>query len=258
MVDLQCALVSPLTRILRKRHCLWYAHTNESIFLRISTLFVNNIVTSTRGSFPFSNDKVRAIGQAVDPKQFKAQTSRDFQEFTKVLTYGRLDISKRADEIIESVRKLREVYPKMTLSLIGTPGNVSSADWASNLQKINQEAWLTFKPSVPRREIGKLVSDSDVLFHAYLGSLDKVLIEASFMEIPIVTINPEYHRIFGTWGTSQTPSLISEYESLTKLSFRQVKTEVKRRRDLALQHHSTSGWINQLVEILSPKKTSES
>lgn len=257
MADLQCALVSPITKLLHKRHCLWYAHVHESIYLKISMLFVDKIVTSTQGSFPPIQTDVHTIGQSIDPIRFKPNTSRSYRNIKRVLTYGRLDISKRADEIIYSVRKLRDEYPELTLTIVGSPGNAASIDWAKNLEKENPDKWLRFFPSVHRREIDKLVSEHDIFFHAYRGSLDKVLIEASLMEIPVVTTNSEYHRLFGSWNTSFRTTLISEYEGLVKLPPSKIRAEVKRRRDLALKNHSMEHWINQISVILHSGENSE-
>jgi glycosyltransferase involved in cell wall biosynthesis len=250
MVDLQCSLLSPITWLLNKRHFLWYAHTHNSAFLKFSRLFIDKVITSTEGSFPGDIAGVSVIGQAVNQAQFKPNPSREFHSFSKALTYGRLDISKRADAIIDCIKKLRGTYPSLELTIIGNPGSSTSREWAKNLQKDNIHSWLRFSSSVPKQEINNLVSKFDLFFHAYLGSLDKVLIEATMMEIPVITVNAEYLRIFGSWSSASSVSLENEYEGLISRTSSGIRDEVKRRRKIALDEHSMEKWIGHLVHIL--------
>ncbi len=50
MVPIHSAVTAPISRLLRIRHVLWYAHAATPISLRVATLFVNEILSSTAGS----------------------------------------------------------------------------------------------------------------------------------------------------------------------------------------------------------------
>ena len=75
MTSIQSTFISPLTRVLRIRHYLWYAHTSNNIYLQISRALTNGIITSTPGSCPIKGRKVYPIGQAVDSKVFNWDSS---------------------------------------------------------------------------------------------------------------------------------------------------------------------------------------
>ena len=54
MTSVQSAFISPITRIIKLKHYLWFAHTSNSIFLKVSRVFSNGIITSTPGSCPLT------------------------------------------------------------------------------------------------------------------------------------------------------------------------------------------------------------
>jgi hypothetical protein len=75
MTSVQSAFISPITRIIRLRHYLWFAHTSNGIFLKVSRLLSNGIITSTPGSCPLKGNKVYPIGQSINSKNFRKKNS---------------------------------------------------------------------------------------------------------------------------------------------------------------------------------------
>ena len=92
--------------------------------------------------------------------------------------------------------------------------------------------------------------ENGCFFHAYIGSLDKTLIESTMCRVPVITINPEYLEIFGTWSNLDEITLVDEYTAMRKLTQVELKAELNRRVELAVQNHSLEHWINLLMEIL--------
>jgi len=87
-------------------------------------------------------------------------------------------------------------------------------------------------------------------FHGYLGSLDKTLIESTMLRVPVVTLNPEYTSIFGTWSKLPISDLIDEYLALRNLTRGEINLELDRRLDLARRNHSLRNWIEKLATLL--------
>ena len=253
MTDLHCAILSPLVRIRGRRQILWYAHTKRSIYLRWSALWVDYIVTSTEGSCPIHGRKIISIGQAIDSNKFK-EIPFNKLNLDKLVHIGRFDKSKNIDLLIEQARLLRDEFEKVSLTIIGSPANQESISWSTNLMKASQrdvfDGWLTFSDSIPREEIPAMMETFGCFFHAYLGSLDKTLVEATMLSLPVVSINPEYTSIFGYWSAVISPSLNDEYKALRILSPEEIANELRRRRAIAVQDHSLSNWVHQLSEIL--------
>lgn len=253
MTDLQCALLAPIIRLRGKRQFLWYAHTFESRYLVFASRWVTNIVTSTSGSCPISSSIVKPIGQAIDEKKF-APLSFDELDFSKLIHIGRFDKSKNIQLLISSARELRATYPDIQLTLIGSPANIESRDWARNLKLETEsdvrDGWMVFKDSIARDFFPGEVSKNGCFIHGYIGSLDKTLVESTMLRVPVVTINPEYTAIFGTWGNANEISLTSEYLGLRSRSRIEVDTELERRLSIARTEHSLKHWVRELSFLL--------
>lgn len=253
MTDMQAALIAPFLRIFHVHHVLWYAHKTKSKYLTFASNFVNNIVTSTPGSCPIDSDKVVAIGQAINPQVFKSET-RVSGRLEKFVHIGRLDPSKRTDDIVECVSKLRSTNPRISLSLYGSIGNKKSTGWANQLvsfaARVENSEWLRIYPGVVRSEIPKIISSHDLFIHGYLGSLDKTLLEATFMKIPVLTENPEYLAIFGSWSETTNPTIEQEFHSISSLSKEDIDKILEERFNVADREHSLNNWVSRLTDIL--------
>ena len=252
MTQIQSMLIGPFTVLFGNKHVLWYAHKHFPMSLRIATLFVSEIVTSTLGSCPIKGQKVVAIGQAIDDSKF---IPKPFcMKFNKLIHVGRLDKSKNIDMLIEAANEFRILGYPVSLEFIGEVAARDSVLWLHELKRNTKQyvdtGWLKFHSSIPRAQISKKLSEYDVFIHAYTGSLDKTLLEATLVELPVVTINEEYTKIFGSWSKSSDLTLKTEYEALIRMDSTKIKNEIIRRRNLAKSEHSFSSWIDKLSIII--------
>jgi len=254
MTDLQSFLIAPLTRLIGTPHYLWYAHTHKSSYLKLANLFVSGIVTSTKGSCPIKSDKVFPIGQAIDEELFMPSFTKNNSSLPRGIHIGRLDPSKNLDLIFSEISSLRIMFPELSITQVGSPSTVFAKSECNSLRvkwhSALTEGWIDIQDSVTRSELPHLLKGFDVFFHAYIGSLDKTLIEATMSGLPVVTINPEYLSEFGSWGSYSNVSLRSEYRSILKMSPGGYAEEIQRRYKIALDRHSRARWINALVNLL--------
>jgi glycosyltransferase involved in cell wall biosynthesis len=255
MTEVQTFLLSPFTKILRKPHFLWYAHAHLSKFLIPSYLMIDGFVTSTSGSFPLKLKKVSKIGQAIKSEDFFVPV-KSIIERKKLCHLGRFDSSKGISEIILAAYSIKNLFQNITLTLVGTASNEHQSVYASNVRKladeINQDKWIVFEEAIRREIVIDFLMKHDVFVHAYKGSLDKTLIEATFAGLPVVTINHEYLRIFGTWSGCEinNVSLTSELQFLMKFEENNLRNELKRRQHIALTKHSLDSWTTKLSKLL--------
>ena len=253
MTDLQCAVLSPLVRLRGRRQFLWYAHTFKSRYLVFASFWVNGIVTSTNGSCPLHGKSVFPIGQAIDQEKFKS-LSFDQLDFNKLVHIGRFDKSKNIDVLITTAAKLKNTFPEIELTIIGSPANQESENWAKDLKSKSKpeikKGWLHFKEAIPREMFSVEMSKNGCFFHAYIGSLDKTLIESTMLRVPVITLNPEYINIFGTWSKFPISDIDIEYRAFRTRSSDEVNRELDRRLDLAINHHSLNHWSKQLATLL--------
>jgi hypothetical protein len=113
-----------------------------------------------------------------------------------------------------------------------------------------ESGWLHFKDAIPRDQFAIEIAKTGCFFHGYLGSLDKTLIESTMLRVPVVTLNPEYISIFGTWAKLPISDLKDEYQAFRSLTAEEINHELARRLDVALRDHSLQNWIEQLATLL--------
>ena len=249
MTEVQNLILAPLARIVRIPIYLWYAHMSLSPYLKISYVLSNAIITSTKFSCPIKGKKVIEIGQAVDSATFNGPEFRG--PIRKLIHVGRFDESKNISALIETVSDMRNEYPELTLEIIGTPSNPKNQSYANSILKnYEEEKWLNFLPSIPRAQVPNKLIESDCFIHAYEGSLDKVLVEATFVRKPVVTRNHGYLEEFGSWSDLSPSTLELELRSLLKRSDQEIAIEVNRRQEIATKNHDISSWVRKLNSIL--------
>jgi glycosyltransferase involved in cell wall biosynthesis len=255
MADLQASLLAPFIRILCIKHVLWYAHAHNSNYLRFASYFVNTLVSSTKGSMPIRSAKVRLIGQSIDASLFKFAKSVA-RKRGRYLHVGRIDSSKQIGLICESFLNLFHNDAESSLTFIGSSANPKSKSYQAQIfskyQKEISEGKIKFLGAVPRVSLPEIYSSYDVFIHAFLGSLDKTLLEASAVGLPVLTINPEYKSEFGMWSPfdSKTPTLGEEISAFLRLDEVVIWAEVHRRAMVVRQSHSQEMWISKLLVLL--------
>ncbi len=84
---------------------------------------------------------------------------------------------------------------------------------------------MTDKSSLAYGENTVRLQTYDCFIHSFQGSLDKTIVEATFLGLPVITINNEYRNIFGSWNLTNkgmNNSLKDEAQLLLNLENRQT------------------------------------
>ena len=256
MTSVQAALISPITRILRIKHLLWYTHTSDNFALRVCNLFTNGILTATAGSCPLSSSKVHVVGHSIDTRIFKRKTSPNFP-ISSFVHIGRFDPSKNIRLIIETLQNLRVTKNDVSFTNIGLPSGEANATYYQNIisefERDKNSTWLKFESSVPRQTLPGLLNNFDCFIHAFNGSLDKAVLEATFIGLPVVTINSEYKKIFGSWdkkNRSEKYTLLEEVNFLFDLTKEELNTELDRRYQIAQKDYELEGWARRVITVM--------
>jgi glycosyltransferase involved in cell wall biosynthesis len=256
MTSVQAALISPITRILRIKHLLWYTHTSDNFALRVCNLFTNGILTATAGSCPLSGSKVYIIGHSIDTRIFKTKSSPSFP-ISSFVHVGRFDPSKNIRLIIQTLQNLRSTKSDVSFTNIGLPSGEANATYYQNIisefERDKYSTWLKFEGSVPRQTLPSLLNNFDCFIHAFDGSLDKAVLEATFAGLPVVTINPEYKKIFGSWDKNNRLNeytLLEELNFLLSLAREELNTELDRRYQIAQKDYELEGWARRVITVM--------
>ena len=226
MTDVHAAILAPLTWLLKMRHILWYAHAKNSKYLIWSSFFVSKIVSSTPGScnLGINKRKVLYINQGIDSKNF-SYYARSPEKLHRVLYYGRLDPSKNIQVFPDLVFELNRSPDKYSIDVFGRPANLESEkyffDVVSSRKAKSQKTSITFHDPITRALIPDTAKRYDIFLNLFSGSLDKTLIETTFMGLPVITWNREYCSQFGTWSNSSVSEtidfIIKEFEFINSL-----------------------------------------
>jgi glycosyltransferase involved in cell wall biosynthesis len=257
MTEVQSAILAIPLRIYQIPHFLWYAHRHKSIFLTINHYFANGIITSTKGSCPIKSNKVFPIGQAINIGNFDL-SHKKINHIQDLVHIGRFDQSKNITAMIQAVKEIKiSKNLELTFTQIGSPTTKLAKSYFTKTKgeftQSMKEGWLRFQPSILRSEVPGALKKYDGFVHAYSGSLDKSIVEATFVGIPVLTTNPEYLEIFGSWSKQERVSvtLENEIEAILNLQMSDIMKEVENRRIIATQGHSLKNWACQISKILA-------
>lgn len=248
------AFLGPLLRLFNVRHVMWYAHKATPLRLRFALFFVDSVVTSTLGSFRIPSKKVRVIGQAIDVSSFLVVNVKHEKQITKWCHIGRLDPSKDIESLILLLAERLEVDPRTKLTLYGEASGVTTSKYPlelkerfSNLISIGQ---LSFAGHLDHANVPLTLKSHNLFVHAYRGSLDKSVLEATAALLPTITVNPEYLREFNSWSGKSNPSLQEELDAFLNFSAEEREQELLRRQDIVITSHSLQSWTRKILPIL--------
>lgn len=263
MTDIHAAIVAPLAWLLRIRHILWYAHAKNSRYLIWASFFVTKIVSSTSGScnLKLNKKKICYINQGINSTNFPYH-QRSRKDLDKILYFGRLDPSKNIHLFPVIINELNRSQNTYTLAIFGQPGNMAAEKYLvdeTSLRNLNRyDSPITFKGPIARILIPEMARQYGTFLNLFSGSLDKTLIEASLMGMPVVTWNREYCEQFGTWSGNRVSEdlgfIVQEFRSIDSLKVTELNVEIKRRLQLAVRSHTLEGWIDRLVRVLKEGK----
>jgi glycosyltransferase involved in cell wall biosynthesis len=253
MTEVQSALISPFTKIMGIRHIVWYAHASRSLAMNVNHFLLNGIASSTTGSCPYTGDKISIVGQAID-ENFFSSYQRNFEPPYKFVHVGRTDPSKKIELIIKTIENLNRMGFDSSLTITGGPSSANSNGYVQSLEFLRESLEnpfsIIFSGPIQRDLLPEYLKAFNLFIHAFQGSLDKSLIEATLLGIPVLTLNTEYLNIFGSWNLKPGSSLEEEFVALTSLSKDQINFEINRRRELAVSRHSLSGWVEKIYKLL--------
>ena len=253
MTEVQSALVAPMTKLFKIHHYLWYAHAHNSIYLRWCHIWCDGIITSTKNSCPIVSEKVHYVGQSIDLTKFKRRVL-NYSSSQNFVHVGRLDISKNIEMIVESFLTSTK-DTSSSLTFIGESTTKLDEEYSLALkQKYLQEFAkrdVVFFGPISRDLLPDKLAEFDCFIHAFKGSLDKSVLEATSVGLPVITINSGFIQEFSAWGKStQNPILIEEISAYISASPDTRAKLMNKRIERVKSHHSITTWGAQVSRVL--------
>jgi hypothetical protein len=243
----------PASLFVGARRVLWYAHSTGSLSLRVALTLSHKVITPIVESFPFSSQKVIAIGHAVDDAKFVVYR-KDLSTIETFVHVGRADSIKRIDFITDTLRNYRKKFSDFDLSFIQVGSNFRSDE--TLLKSDADEDWIKCVESVDRDRLPNLLIDQKVFLHARLGSIDKAPLEAALAGLIVLTDDPLTYRELGSSEVmGEYTGLASQLEILHELSeSERVKLQYVQRQNV-LKNHSLSTLGRRFISAVAQSQS---
>lgn len=250
-------------RLQRKRIGLWYAHGSVSCSLKIAEKITHIIFTSTESGFRMDSKKKKIVGQGIDTNLFKPLNNKEIREkeVFKVISVGRISPIKDYETIIGAIEILHKKGIKIKLNIIGGVGLFSQESYLGGLKKMVADKGLNdiikFSGSVANSNILCFLRESDLYVNnSHTGSLDKAVLEAMAVGLPILTCNEALDEVLGEYKKKlifpkkDSEKLANKIKGLVKIGNSEREILGQKLRKIVIENHNLSEFIKRIVNEL--------
>jgi len=192
MAVAQGLVASPLLRLFRIRHVLWYTHRKLTMVLRLAVFMSNSVLTASPETCRVRSRKVAAIGHGISAPPGRLADRRGDGKVLYV-TWGRCDPVKRLDNIVAAINEVHSTDPSSaSLLVIGDPSSQSSREWWDAVMQDDQRRariieWI---PAVSRDRLTSQIPEDAIFVHSSRTGLDKAPLEAALLGLPVLSDEP--------------------------------------------------------------------
>ncbi len=207
-------------RLTRKKIALWYTHKSVTPSLRIAEKLTNYIFTASSKSFRLKSNKVNVLGHAIDTNYFVPK-EKENDGILKIVTIGRISPAKNYEVLINAVNLLKKDFK---LNIVGSAGTPEQQKYFDELKK-NRNDEIVFTGAVQHTEVLKFLQKADVFVNmSNTGSLDKAVLEAMSVNLPVITSNEAFKMFEGIvmFKKNNTEDLKNKLENTVNLNLREV------------------------------------
>lgn len=246
-------------RLLSKKIGLWYAHGHVSFSLRVAERISSIIFTSTKSGFRMNSKKINIIGQGIDTEIFKPDENKVINGSLKIITVGRISPVKDIETLIRAAEMLRNDDQKFSIEIIGSPGLQEQVTYLDNLKKMvtdrNLGDQIKFIGPVTNNKIPGYLKSADLFVNmSHTGSLDKVILEAMAVGLPVATCNESVVDIFGKlkgmfmFRGGDVSELSEKIKMIKNLSVDEKKLCGDSVRGVVVEKHSLSNFVKKILK----------
>ena len=195
-----------LWRLWGKKVGLWYAHGAVTWPLQVARIFVHTIFTSTVSGCRIKSKKIKVVGQGIDTEKFRIKKAelKNKDEPFEITTVGRISPSKDYETLIKATDLLHKKGLPIKVSIVGGVGLNSQDLYLSKLTDLVSKSGLTsvitFVGPVSNEKILPYLHGADLFVNmGQTGSLDKAILEAMAVGLPILTCNEALIEVLGDY-----------------------------------------------------------
>ena len=251
-------------RILKKKISLWYAHGHVPFSLRVAEKFLDYIFTSTKSGCRLKSNKIRVVGQGIDTDKFLPSVdSKQTKEggVFKIITVGRISPVKDYETLINAVDLLNKKGVKFKIDIIGGAGLLEQEKYLEDLKIMvvgsGLDSMVNFIGAVPNNDIIDYLQSSDLFVNmSHTGSLDKTILEAMSVGLPVLSCNEALLEVLGDYKNKLMYHKNDFKEFADKIQFVMGLSEEDRRemgndlRNLVIDKHSIGNLMKKILKIM--------
>ncbi len=234
-----------LWRLFRKKVGFWYTHQSER-FLQSALLFVDHVFTPSKESFPIQTRKARIVGHGVDTELFAPRKQNLPPHVPLILSDTRLAPSKHVEQTLEISKELRVSGVAHTIQIIGAAITTGDRAYEKRLREHVQKERLpvSFIGGVSFARVPDYYGKADIFINqANVGALNKTVLQAMSMNLPVVTSNESYRGILpDTAIVQEDPRVFAE-----KIQEVLSQSSAVSYRERILRDHSLQALIPKIL-----------
>jgi len=181
-----------LWRAWGKRVGLWYMHGTTSVSLRVAEKLTHRIFTGSPESCRINSRKIVVTGHGIDTTHFAPD--RTVEKKYDLVSIGRITHSKNLIELVDLFAQIRE-QADVSLTIVGAPVTAAEQAYEQKLRQHITDLELDDYVSLPGRisqaDLPQFLNRSKIFITvAQNGSLDKAILEAMAVGLPVVSMAP--------------------------------------------------------------------
>lgn len=180
-----------LWRLFGKSIFLWYTHKSVTVSLRIAEKFTHTIFTASDKSFRLKSCKKIVMGHGIDTELFKPDPLITKEDM--ILTTGRISEAKNNIKMLDVLKG----RPSFKLVMIGSSVTQKDKPYKEKLieeiksRKLEERVELV--GDIPQTALPMYYNRAKVFINlSDTGSLDKAVLEALAMDVPVYTTNEAF------------------------------------------------------------------
>lgn len=245
-----------------KKITLWYAHGHINWILRTAEKIVDVIFTSTQNGCRLNSQKIKIVGQGIDINFFvpSKHIKLDYRVF-KIISVGRFSPVKDYPALIKAVEMLNVEGIPLDVNIIGGPALAKDALLPFLLKKMVKDKKLDsvvhFLGSKPNKAILPYLQESDLFVNmSHTGSLDKAVLEAMAIGLPIFTCNEALEEVLGNYQEilmypkGNYTVLAEKIKMIINLSPAKREEISDALREIVVKNHSLNNFVKKILEII--------
>ncbi len=243
---------------LKKPIALWYTHKQVDLKLRLAEKVVDRIFTASATSFRLPSLKVRVTGHGIDTEQFSPRPS-SVDAKCHLVTTGRISPIKDYETLIRAAAILAKTNMPFEVTLIGDVAHEQERVYLDRLKQLVQkdelETIVHFKGAIPNRILPTELARATVFINmSRTGSLDKAVLEAMALGIPILTSNEAFRDILEEdaalllFPEGDAQALADKVRVIQTLRAPERKALVERLRGIVVKKHNLERLIPLLLQ----------